>query len=360
MPEPRAIRLAAAPPHVLVVKLSSLGDVVHTLPAVQDLRGALPGAHIDWVVEQAFAPLVRQVQGIGRVIPCELRRWRHSPRSPQTRAEWAAFRQALVGDDQFAGYDCVIDAQGLTKSALVASLAARSENGKRYSLGNRTEGSSWERPTRWFSDVPIKLPTRIDAVNRSRALFAQVFNYSVQDLPPSYGLLSPKQRLRSSIKQVALVHGTSRADKLWPEDHWVAIALKLRGQGFRIVLPHGSDDEMARAKRLAARISAHSKNQPANAVQVWPRMPLHLLTEALAGCWGVIGVDSGLSHIATALDIAHVQIYNFDTAWRTGPPQHLQPGLRQLSVVAQGATATQAGTPPLAEAVWQAWLAVAP
>lgn len=370
MPEPRALTLhasltSAAPKHVLMVKLSSLGDVVHAMPAVQDMRGAYPGVCIDWVVEKGFAPLVREVQGIHQVIPCELRKWRKAVTAPETRLEWAAFRAALVGRDDFAGYDAVIDAQGLTKSAIVASLAARSQTGKRYALGNRTDGSSWERPTRWFSDVAIKLPTRIDAIQRTRELCAQALGYSIDGLPASCGLLSPSQRTRSSIKQVALIHGTSRDDKLWPEANWVELALKFRAQGYRIVLPHGSDVEMARAKRLSALIMANDKRSAHNAVQVWPRMPLNLLAEALAGCWGVIGVDSGLSHIATALDVPHVQLYNFDTAWRTGPPvlsdlpSRLRLGARQVSVVGVGAGTHANPVVPELDAVWQAWQQVA-
>ena len=363
MPEPRAIATqagAGAPKHVLLVKLSSLGDVVHTLPALQDMRAAYPGIAVDWVVEKAFAPIVREALGIGQVHVCELRKWRNSVRSAQTRQEWSAFRQALAGAEDFAGYDAVIDAQGLTKSALVASLAARSASGKRYALGNRTEGSSWERPTRWLSDVPVRLPTRIDAVQRGRALCAAALGYSLDGVPANFGLLSRAQRMRSTIKQVVFVHGTSRADKLWPEANWLALALKFRAQGYRIMLPHGSDDEMARAKRLAAAIAAQSKGAPHNAVQVWPRMPLHLLAEAIAGSWGVVGVDSGLSHIATALDLPHVQLYNFDTAWRTGPSLHKdwQQGGKQLSVVGEGASATVAGLAPTVDVVWQAWLTV--
>ena len=85
-----------------------------------------------------------------------------------------------------------------------------------------------------------------------------------------------------------------------------------------------------------------------------PRLPLDELTEQLAQCAGVIGVDSGLSHIAVALDLPHVQIYNFDTAWRTGPlPDSMgEEGARQLSVFAQAS--------PSVSQVWKAWLTCQP
>jgi heptosyltransferase-1 len=138
---------------------------------------------------------------------------------------------------------------------------------------------------------------------------------------------------------VALVHGTSRADKQWPLACWQALARLLNDQGYAVALAHGSDDEQRVAHEIAAGIAAAT---------VWPRIGLDALTDALAWCAGVVGVDSGLSHIAVALDLPHVQIYNFDTAWRTGPA----PGTRQRSVF---------DTPtPSVDAVWRAWLAVSP
>ncbi|MEK9953641.1 MAG: glycosyltransferase family 9 protein [Curvibacter sp.] len=134
--------------------------------------------------------------------------------------------------------------------------------------------------------------------------------------------------------RVALVHGTSRADKQWPVAHWVALAQRLDAAGYDVALLHGTDAEEQRSQEMARAMS--------HAV-VWPRLPLDALTDALAGCAGVIGVDSGLSHIAVALDLPHVQLYNFDTAWRTGPVERT----RQRSVHAQPT--------PSVEAVCQAW-----
>ena len=130
--------------NILIVKLSSLGDVVHAMPVVQDIRRALPGAQIDWVVERGFAPLVRRCEGVGRVIECELRRWRKTPLSAETRRAFAAFRADLQRD----AYDAVLDLQGLSKSALVAWLARLAPQGKRYAMAYQTEGSGYEVPTR--------------------------------------------------------------------------------------------------------------------------------------------------------------------------------------------------------------------
>ena len=325
---------------MLVVKLSSLGDVVHTMPAVQDIRSALPGAQIDWVVERGFAPLVQRCEGVGRVIPCEIRRWRKSPLARQTRAEWRAFRDDLHAQT----YDAVIDLQGLAKSALVAHMARLTDTGKRYALANQTEGSSYEAPTRWVADVAIAVEPRIHAERRSRELCARALGYAIPD-HERFGLLAPMESGVAAIKngakpEVALVHGTSRDDKCWPESHWLELGRRLLDQGFSLGLPQGSDAELARGERIAQALGANA--------QAWPRMDLGALTDRMAACAGVIGVDSGLSHIAVALDLPHVQIYNFDTAWRTGPDA-LGHGGRQLSVFAQPA--------PGVDAVWQAWLA---
>ena len=88
---------------ILIVKLSSLGDVVHAMPAVQDILNALPEVELDWVVERGFAPLVRRCSGVHRVIECELRRWRKTPLAPATRAAWRAFKRDLQFHFERAG-----------------------------------------------------------------------------------------------------------------------------------------------------------------------------------------------------------------------------------------------------------------
>lgn len=339
---------------ILIVKLSSLGDVVHAMPAVQDLRLAFPQAQIDWVVERGFAPLVRRCAGVNRVIACELRRWRKSPLSAQTRHAWRAFKTEL----QHEHYDAVIDLQGLSKSALVSWLALLAPHGKRYGLANQTDGSSFEAPARWVADVAVSLPPHIHAVARSRELCARALGYAVPKIQ-SFGLLAPVDKSHVAIKRVAiealspkgvvaLVHGTSRADKQWPLAYWQALGQRLNDCGYAVALAHGSDEEQQRAQEIASSLTK---------VQVWPRLGLDALTDALATCAGVVGVDSGLSHIAVALDLPHVQIYNFDTAWRTGPisdqaepVEGQRPGARQCSVFAQPT--------PSVDAVWQAWRAV--
>jgi len=331
---------------VLIVKLSSLGDVVHAMPAVQDLRAALPGVEIDWVVERVFAPLVERCAGVGKVIPCDLRRWRQALWSSTTRLEWAAFKLEL----QAQAYDAVIDLQGLTKSALVSRLARTTPQGRRFAMANRTDGSAFEAPTRWVADVAIRLEPHVHAVARARLLCAQALGYAVPQalqygLQPGALAVSPKPPVGVPVNPfaprkpyVVLVHGTSRSDKQWPLANWVAIGKCLNLAGFSVALAHGTSAEKATSDAIAGRLRE---------AWVWPIMGLDALTDTMARCAGVIGVDSGLSHIAVALGLPHVQIYNFDTAWRTGP-DNAQTGLtHQCSVT---------GSPnPDMQTVWQAW-----
>ncbi len=318
---------------VLIVKLSSLGDVVHALPVLHDMHQALPGVQVDWVVEQGFAPLLRDATGIRRVIPVALRRWgRTLARQPrEVLREFAAFRRDL----QATRYDAVIDIHGLSKSAFVAWLAC----GHRYAMANATRGSGYEAPTRWVADTAIALEPDIHVVQRSRVVCARALGYAVPQAV-RFGLGRRERATQRPV--VALVHGTSRADKEWPMDHWLALARLLHGQGLGVALPHGSSEEEARSERMAAALHAEGLS-----ATVLPRLPLDALARALARCAGVVGVDSGLSHIAVALDLPHVQIYNFDTAWRTGPLPVAEGPALQCSVFARPT--------PGVDAVWQAW-----
>jgi heptosyltransferase-1 len=324
---------------ILLVKLSSLGDVVHTLPVVQDILGTMPDAHIDWVVEKSFAPLLTQVKGVARIIPCELRRWRKSFWTAPTRREWRAFKADL----QQERYDAVIDLQGLSKSALVARLARLSPQGKRYAMANQTEGSGYEAPTRWAADVAIAIEPHIHAVARGRWLAAQALGYSadLSKMALNYGLKVPAAQSKCAqaapeniAKKILFIHGTSRQDKTWPLPNWVELGRRLAATGQHITLVHGSAAELAVSQDIAVQLG--------NKSTVLPLMTLDALMQELASCQGAIGVDSGVSHIAVALGLPHVQIYNFATAWRTGPSEP-----HQVSVFAQP-------FPPV-DAVWQAW-----
>ena len=315
---------------VLIVKLSSLGDVVHAMPVVHDIRAIYQNAQVDWVVEPGFAPLVRRVHGITDVIECAQRRWRRAWWTKAVRSEWREFRQRLTAHR----YDAVLDLQGLTKSALVARLA----DGPSFGLGNRTEGSSFEWPARWLIDQPLAMEPRVHALDRSRKLAGLALNYPVQGAP-QFGLRSDARPL--PLPTLVFVHGSSRDDKLWPDSHWIDFGKRCIASGYRLALPHAGAVELARAQRLQQALGANA--------EVWPAMSLDALIDRMAATQGVIGVDSGLSHIAVALGLPHVQLYNFPTAWRTGP--QMAHGHRHQVSVEREPT-------PEVDLVWATWQVV--
>jgi heptosyltransferase-1 len=297
-------------PHILVVKLSSLGDVVHTMPAVQDIVRSVPNARIDWVVEEGFADLAEMTAGVQNVIRISLRRWRRQGLlGRQSREEFAAFRELLAQQP----YDHVIDFQGLVKSAIVTKLARTTLTGTRAGLANRTEGSSYEPLARLAYTQAYAITPRVHAIERSRQLAARALRYA-KPVDLKFGFTAPQMELELAhslpLQYVVFVHGTSRADKCWLEHHWVVLGKMLAEYGLSVVLPWGNAEEAVAARDIARGIG--------DAAVVLPKMSLRQVASVLQASTAVVGVDSGLVHMASALDKPTVQLYNFDTAWRTG------------------------------------------
>jgi heptosyltransferase-1 len=296
---------------ILIVRVSSLGDVVHNMPVVADIRRRCPGAQIDWLVEESFADLVRLVVGVNRALPFSLRRWRKHLSSTSTWREIREFRRALAGEH----YDLVIDCQGLLKTAWVASWA----RGPLVGLGNRTDGAGYEWPVRFFYDRRVQISPRTHVVERTRQLVAAAL-----DLPAptpaddiDFGLNTSRAALALSefglnlpVPYVVFVHATSRADKQWPEPAWLELGRSLIARGVSLVLPWGNDAERVTSERLAKDFGP--------AAVVPPRLSLPAIVGLLDAASATIGVDTGLVHIAAALKRPTVELYNFATAWRTG------------------------------------------
>jgi heptosyltransferase-1 len=289
---------------ILVVKLSSLGDVVQTLPVLHDIHAHFPQAKIDWVVEEAFAELVRQAPSVESVIPVAQRRWRRSPLARSTRGERGAAQAQLRQE----AYDAVIDFQGLVKSAVVARQARLASGGFTATYGNRSELCGYEWPVRYLLQRKVAMPLRIHAVARARLLAAKALGYAPPEDAPVYPwtLDTP-----ASPPQVLLAHGTTRADNEWPAADWIALGQELVRHGFEVLLPQASDGEEAFARGVAASIGPGAT--------VLPRMRLPALLEVMRGCSGLIGVDSGVAHMGVALDLPVVEIFSQPRAWRAGP-----------------------------------------
>ena len=279
-------------PRVLLVKTSSLGDVVHNLPVVSDLRNHSPDSDIDWVVEAPFAAIPRLHAGVDRVIPVALRRWRRELLHADTRSEICAFVEHLRERE----YDAIIDTQGLLKSALV-TRAARTTHGKRFGL----DWKSSREPLRVFYHRTFSVPWGQHAVARNRSLAAQVLGYTVT-AAADYGIAALPRMLAwlPAARHAVLLHATSADTKLWPELYWLKLSKYLILNNIISVLPWGNAREHERSVRLAAAIS--------NAV-VPPALALEDMAALLAQAHVVVGVDTGLTHLAAALKVPTVGIY---------------------------------------------------
>lgn len=320
---------------ILIVRVSSLGDVVHNMPAIADIRRRHPGVQIDWLVEESFTELVRLVDGVHRAIPFSLRRWRKRLPSPATWSEIGAFRRALAAEH----YDLVIDCQGLIKTAWVASWA----RGPLVGLGNRTDGAGYEWPVRFFYDKRVAIAPRTHVVERTRQLVAAAIGAPRPEPTDEldFGLNTSRAALALSelglnlpVPYVVLVHATSRVDKQWPEAAWIELGRALVARGASLVLPWGSVAERATSERLAKEFGA--------AAIVPPRLTLPAVVGLLDAAAATVGVDTGLVHIAAALKRPTVELYNFATAWRTGG--YWSPRVVNLGTVGAAPTLQQVET----------------
>ena len=275
---------------VLLIKTSSMGDVIHTLPALTDAQAALPGISFDWVVEENFAEIPLWHPAVAEVIPVAIRRWRKSPLKTLRTGEWQRFRRRLKSRH----YDLVIDAQGLLKSALLtmgikAPVAGLDRDSAREPVASRLYGR------------PINVPWGQHAVERVRQLFGQALGYQVPPHTGHYGL--SRAYLASEYAgedYVVFLHGTTWVTKHWPELYWKQLAELAVERGMQVKLPWGNDAEKARAERIAAGIAG---------VQVLPRLPLAGMANILAGARACVAVDTGLGHLAAALDVPTVSLF---------------------------------------------------
>ena len=276
---------------VCVIKTSSMGDVIHTLPALTDAQRAIPNLSIDWVVEENFAEIPRWHSAVNRVIPIALRRWRKSPFSIQTRNEWKNYRILLQAEN----YDAVIDAQGLIKSALFATRFAQ---GVKHGYDRQ---SIREPLASFFYDKKYAISYQQHAVERIRQLFAQSLGYELPQVQGDYGIARHFLHQTSEKNYVVFIHSTTRADKHWEESEWKKLIEKITAlSDCEIHLPWGNEQEKARAERLT---QAHSN------VIVLPKLTLTELAKQLANAKAVVSVDTGLAHLTAALDKPNITLY---------------------------------------------------
>ena len=275
--------------NILLIKTSSLGDVVHNLPVVSDIRARFPRARIDWVVEESYRDIVGMHPGVHRVIPVALRRWRGNVLKLAHWREFGQFREALSGER----YDCVIDSQGLIKSALLARAASGTRHG--YA------GASAREPlAAKFYDAKHVVRRDLHAVERNRRLAALALGYEVPAVL-DYGIAAAAAAAGpGGGRYCVLLHATSGAGKLWPEPAWEQLGSELARQGYALMLPWGDAGERDRSERIARTLPG---------AVVPPALGVRAVAGLLAGARAVIGVDTGLTHLAAALGRPVVALY---------------------------------------------------
>jgi heptosyltransferase-1 len=321
-----AVAQANQAPKILLVKLSSLGDVLHNLPIVWDLRKRLPEAQIDWIVEEGYVHLLEPLKttekfrGIDRIIPVAFRRWRKNLFSLRTWSEFFALRKAL----QATTYDIVLETQGLLKSALVCALAKKSEHAIVAGLGNATEHSGYEPMARLFYTQSVHVPVKCHAIDRSRWVMCSAFDWPLFDrrseppifYPPSFvEQLAPlefeglrKQPNGMPVPYVVCFHSTARAAKRWPTESWVELGKSLSSQGYQVLFPWGSPEEMKISALMASQVPGAILPRAFSIEEAYRLVAYAALT---------VGVDTGLTHLSAVLGKPTVEIYCDSPRWKT-------------------------------------------
>lgn len=283
---------------VLLIKTSSLGDVVHTLPALTDAQQAIPGIQFDWVVEEGFAEIPAWHPAVAQVIPVAIRRWRKNLLQTLRSGEWRRFKARL----RETRYDLVIDAQGLLKSAWLtryvkAPVAGLDRDSAREPLASR------------FYDHRYAVPRDRHALERVRQLFAHALGYQLPQDIGDYGLDRAQLAAPGEPPYLLFLHGTTWPSKHWPEAYWRELAERMSAFGWAIRLPWGNAEEKARAERIADGIAGAS---------VLPRLNLGGVAKVIAGARACVAVDTGLGHLAAALDVPSISLYGPTLPGRVG------------------------------------------
>jgi heptosyltransferase-1 len=270
---------------VLLIKTSSFGDIIHTLPAVADLLRQVPEVELSWMVEESFQQIPLLNSKLEKIIPVAIRRWRKSwvGALPEIREFFHHIRETK--------YDVVIDAQGLMKSALLSKMAKGVVHGL-DAQSSREPGSSI------FYDQTHFVEKKQHAVDRVRELFSRIFEYELDGLPLDYGIDLTEPLVPE--RHIFFLHGTTWASKHWPESRWRELALLCQEKGYGIRISYGSEKEKLRAERIVSEIDRAKVLEPSNISE---------LVSEMRSCSGVVSVDTGLGHLATALNIPLVGIY---------------------------------------------------
>ncbi|WP_420550143.1 lipopolysaccharide heptosyltransferase I [Litorivicinus lipolyticus] len=271
-----------------------MGDLIHTLPALTDAKVAIPDVRFDWVSERGFSSIPAWHPAVENTIVSDIRTWKKDPFRALFSTEFGFFCEALREQE----YDCVIDAQGLLKSAfLVAKRADGPVHGYGWNSAREPLASLWY-------GYKHNVPKQLHAVERTRSLFGQCLGYQ-----PTGSADAGINASTIASNEVWLVHGTSRDDKLWPERYWIELAAGLSKKGFSLVVPGHSHQEIARAYRILGERTG----------SVLSGCSLTEVKQRMAGATAVVAVDTGLAHLADALKLKLIMLFGPTEPGLVGP-----------------------------------------
>lgn len=277
---------------VLIVRLSSMGDVVQTLPALSDAARAFPDIRFDWAVDQSFAEVPAWHQRVDQIFPSAHRRWGKDLRQTVKRREFNEFLRTL----RARRYDAIVDLQGEWKSAMIARLAKGTRHGH-----DARSAHEWGAHLTYHKKYNV--PKRQHSIQRMRQLLAKALGYSYAENEIDYGMdpagFAP-QALGTDRPYLVFIHSTSWTSKVWPDFYWQDLVRKATGAGFQIVLPWGSAAEQQRSIQIAA---------DNDKVFVLPALSISQKASVIARATATVGLDTGLSHIAAGFNVPSVTLY---------------------------------------------------
>lgn len=277
---------------VLLIKLTSMGDLMHALPALTDATTAIPGIEFDWVVDEAFAEVPSWHPAVNQIIRSAHRRWKKDLSQSIFGGQLANFYSQL----NHADYDVILDAQNNIKSAVISTL----RRGKIHGL---SKDSIRETPAHWAYRYQHNADKSQHAIARQRLLFSEAIGYDLPQTAPDYGIDRSMMQLpdiKLPERFLFFVHNASWTTKLWPESHWHKLIEQAGDAGYEVLLPCGNDEELARAQRLA--------EQHSNAIAL-PKLSLSHIGGIMDKAEGVVTCDTGLCHLAGMLDLPSVSFY---------------------------------------------------
>lgn len=285
---------------VLLIKTSSIGDLLHVFPALTDAARALPGLTLDWVVERDLASIPTWHPAVRRTISVSYRHWRFHPIKGIFGGPLAGFRRELRAER----YDRILDAQGLYKSAVISRLA---DCGERHGFDFP---SAREKMAALAYRHRHMIPRTLHAIERQRQLFAEALGYPLPQTPYEYGI--DRARLAAEApggRYLVFLHGTAWRTKQWPVEHWRALARRVAAEGLKVRLPFFGERDRTRAEAIAEDIPG---------ALLHPTPTLEQAAALVAGAEGCVTVDTGLGHLSAALGIPTVSVYGPSSPGLTG------------------------------------------